>query len=142
MDWSYALTGICLKGHIKLMDGFTVMAEHTRRRILDYLREAVADDLGGDAQERRGRDVGSLVNALDMPQPTVSKHLRVLREAGVVTVQVHGPRRVYSLAPRPLGDVQAWLEPYRQIWTESFDALERHLDNQPEQPDQNQEDAP
>ena len=75
------------------MDGFTVVAEHTRRRILDYLREAVADD----AVERRGRDVGSLVNALEMPQPTVSKHLRVLREAGVVTVQVHGPRRVYSL---------------------------------------------
>ena len=84
--------------------------------------------------ERRGRDVGSLVNALDMPQPTVSKHLRVLREAGVVTVQVHGPRRVYSLAPRPLSDVHAWLEPYRQMWTESLDALERHLDNGPEQP--------
>ena len=76
------------------MDGFTVVAEHTRRRILDYLRVAVAND----AFERRGRDVGSLVNALEIPQPTVSKHLRVLREAGVVTVQVDGPRRVYSLA--------------------------------------------
>ena len=119
------------------MDGFTVVAEHTRRRILDYLREAVAND----ALERRGRDVGSLVNALDMPQPTVSKHLRVLREAGVVTVHVHGPRRVYSLAPRPLSDVHAWLEPYRHMWTESLDALERHLDNEPEQPDQKQEDA-
>jgi DNA-binding transcriptional ArsR family regulator len=123
------------------MDGFTLVAEHTRRRILDYLREAVANDLGGDAHERRGRDVGSLVNALDMPQPTVSKHLRVLREAGVVTVHVHGPRRVYSLAPRPLSDVHAWLEPYRHMWTESLDALERHLDNEPEQPDQKQEDA-
>jgi DNA-binding transcriptional ArsR family regulator len=102
----------------------------------------VADDLGGDAHEGRGRDVGSLVNALDVPQPTVSKHLRVLREAGVVTVQVDGPRRVYSLAPRPLGDVHAWLEPYRQMWTGSFDALERHLDHGPEQPDQTQEDAP
>jgi DNA-binding transcriptional ArsR family regulator len=124
------------------MDGFTVVAEHTRRRILDYLREAVTNDSGRDAHERRGRDVGSLVDALDMPQPTVSKHLRVLREAGVVTVQVHGPRRVYSLAARPLSDVQAWLEPYRQMWTESLDALERHLDNGPEQPDQKQEDAP
>ena len=120
------------------MDGFTVVAEHTRRRILDYLREAVADD----AVERRGRDVGSLVNALEMPQPTVSKHLRVLREAGVVTVQVHGPRRVYSLAPKPLSDVRTWLEPYRQMWTESLDALERHLDSAPERPDQKQEDAP
>ena len=124
------------------MDGFTVVAEHTRRRILDYLREAVGDDRGGNANERGGRDVGSLVNALDVPQPTVSKHLRVLREAGVVTVQIDGPRRVYSLAPRPLGDVRAWLEPYRQMWTESFDALERHLDQGPHHPDQTQEDAP
>lgn len=124
------------------MDGFTVVAEHTRRRILDYLREAVADDSGGNSPESGGRDVGSLVNALDVPQPTVSKHLRVLREAGVVTVQVDGPRRVYSIAPRPLGDVHAWLEPYRQMWTESFDALERHLDHGPHHPDQTQEDAP
>jgi DNA-binding transcriptional ArsR family regulator len=124
------------------MDGFAVVAEHTRRRILDYLREAVGNDPGGDARERRGRDVGSLVNALDLPQPTVSKHLRVLRDAGVVTVQVHGPRRVYSLAPQPLSDLQAWLEPYRQMWTESLDALERHLDDGPEQFHQTQEDAP
>jgi DNA-binding transcriptional ArsR family regulator len=124
------------------MDGFEVVAEHTRRRILDYLREAVADDLSANPQQGRGRDVGSLVNALDVPQPTVSKHLRVLREAGVVTVQVDGPRRVYSLAPRPLGDVRAWFEPYRQMWTESFDALERHLEHQPQHPDQTQEDAP
>ena len=124
------------------MDGFTVVAEHTRRRILDYLREAVADDRGGNSREGGGRDVGSLVNALDVPQPTVSKHLRVLREAGVVTVQVDGPRRVYSIAPRPLGDVHAWLEPYRQMWTESLDALERHLNHGSEHPDQTQEDAP
>ena len=120
------------------MDGFTVVAEHTRRRILDYLRVAVAND----AFERRGRDVGSLVNALEMPQPTVSKHLRVLREAGVVTVQVDGPRRVYSLAPQPFSDVHTWLEPYRQMWTESLDALERHLDDGPERADRKQEDAP
>ena len=120
------------------MDGFTVVAEHTRRRILDYLRVAVE----GAAGERRASDVGTLVTALALPQPTVSKHLRVLREAGVVTVQVDGPRRVYSLAPQPFSDVHTWLEPYRQMWTESLDALERHLDNGPEQPDQKQEDAP
>ena len=73
---------------------------------------------------------------------SVHKHLRVLREAGVVTVRVDGPRRVYSLAPRPLSDVTAWLEPYRQMWSDSLDALERHLDSGPEQPEQNQEDAP
>lgn len=123
------------------MDGFTVVAEHTRRRILDYLREVASNDLETDAQERRGSDVGNLVNALALPQPTVSKHLRVLREAGVVTVRVDGPRRVYSLAPRPLSDVTAWLEPYRHMWAESLDALERHLNSGPEQPDQNQEDA-
>ena len=123
------------------MDGFTVVAEHTRRRILDYLREVASNDLETDAQERRGSDVGNLVNALALPQPTVSKHLRVLREAGVVTVRVDGPRRVYSLAPRPLSDVTAWLEPYRHMWAESLDALERHLNSAPEQPDQNQEDA-
>ena len=123
------------------MDGFTVVAEHTRRRILDYLREVASNDLETDAQEHRGSDVGNLVNALALPQPTVSKHLRVLREAGVVTVRVDGPRRVYSLAPRPLSDVTAWLEPYRHMWAESLDALERHLNSAPEQPDQNQEDA-
>ena len=123
------------------MDGFTVVAEHTRRRILDHLREA-ADSRGSDAPERRGSDVGTLVNALALPQPTVSKHLRVLREAGVVTVQVQGPRRVYSLAPRPLSDVTTWLEPYRQMWTESLDALERHLDSGPEQPDHKREERP
>ena len=122
------------------MDGFTVVAERTRRRILDYLREVAANNLETDAHERRGSDVGNLVNALALPQPTVSKHLRVLREAGVVTVRVDGPRRVYSLAPRPLSDVTAWLEPYRHMWAESLDALERHLDSGPEQPDQNQED--
>jgi DNA-binding transcriptional ArsR family regulator len=123
------------------MDGFTVVAEHTRRRILDYLREA-ADSFGSDVTERRGSDVGSLVSALDLPQPMVSKHLRVLREAGVVTVRVQGPRRIYSLAPRPLSDVTAWLEPYRQMWTESLDALERHLDSEPDKPDHKREETP
>jgi DNA-binding transcriptional ArsR family regulator len=122
------LTGICLTRHITCVDGFTVVAEPTRRRILDHLR-ADAESLERDEHKSRGSDVGSLVNALNLPQPMVSKHLRVLREAGVVAVQVQGPRRVYSLAPQPLSDVTAWLEPYRQMWTESLDALERHLDS-------------
>lgn len=123
------------------MDGFTVVAEPTRRRILDHLRKT-ADGLDSDAYERRGSDVGTLVNALQLPQPLVSKHLRVLREAGVVAVQVQGPRRLYSLAPRPLSDVTAWLEPYRQMWTESLDALERHLDSGPKQPDRKRKETP
>ena len=140
MGQSYALTGIYHTRHISCVDGFTVVAEHTRRRILDYLREA-ADSHESVAIERRGSDVGGLVSALDLPQPMVSKHLRVLREAGVVTVQVQGPRRVYSLAPRPLSDVTAWLEPYRQMWTDSLDALERHLDSGPE-PGHKREETP
>ena len=123
------------------MDGFTVVAEPTRRRILDHLR-AAADSLETNEHKSRGSDVGSLVNALNLPQPMVSKHLRVLREAGVVAVQVQGPRRVYTLAPQPLSDVTAWLEPYRQMWTESLDALERHLDSGPEQPDRKREETP
>jgi DNA-binding transcriptional ArsR family regulator len=123
------------------MDGFTVVVEPTRRRILDHLR-AAADSLERNEHKSRGSDVGSLVNALNLPQPMVSKHLRVLREAGVVAVQVQGPRRVYTLAPQPLSDVTAWLEPYRQMWTESLDALERHLDSGPEQPDRKRKETP
>lgn len=118
------------------MDGFVVLVEPTRRRILDQLREVGADQIGPDAHEDLdGVDVGRLVAALDVPQPTISKHLRVLREAGVVTFRVDGPRRVYRLAPRPLGDVTAWLEPYRRMWTDSFDALERQLEQSDEEED-------
>jgi DNA-binding transcriptional ArsR family regulator len=118
------------------MDGFSVLAEPTRRRILDELRSAQHPD-----QACSGSDVATLVTALALPQPTVSKHLRVLREAGVVTAQVEGPRRIYRLAPRPLDDVAAWLEPYRQMWIESMAALERHLNALDQQPE-NQEEAP
>lgn len=106
------------------MDGFAVLTEPTRRRILDQLRTAGSPGLGG----RAGADVGSLVSALALPQPTISKHLKVLREAGAVTVRVDGPRRVYQLADRPLSDVTAWLEPYRQMWADSLNALEHHLE--------------
>ena len=107
------------------VDGFAVLAEPTRRRILDHLRERGVRD---HAVATEGVEVGALVSALALPQPTVSKHLRVLRDAGAVTVRVRGPRRLYQIAPRPLADVAKWLEPYQQLWEGSLDALERHLD--------------
>jgi DNA-binding transcriptional ArsR family regulator len=93
---------------------FEILAEPTRRRVLDLLRD---DD----------RTVGELVDALDMSQPAVSKHLRVLRDAGFVEARVDGPRRVYSLVPEPLGEVDAWLAPYRRFWRGKLAALQRHL---------------
>lgn len=99
------------------MSTFAVLAEPHRRQILDLLR-------GG------GRSVGELVDALPLTQPTVSKHLRLLKEAGLVRVQPQARRRVYSLDPRPLREVDAWLEPYRQAWSDRLDALEAHLDSQ------------
>lgn len=117
------------------MDGFAVLAEPTRRRILDQLRAAQQPD-----EPHSGSDVATLVTSLALPQPAVSKHLRVLRDAGVVTARAEGARRIYRLTPRPLAEVAAWLEPYRQMWTESLDALERHLDTCTNQPE-DQEDA-
>jgi DNA-binding transcriptional ArsR family regulator len=96
-------------------DAFTVLAEPTRRRILDEL-------VGAEAS------VGTLVDRLDLPQPTVSKHLRVLRDAGFVTCRVHAQQRIYRVEPAPLHDVAEWLEPYRRLWDRHLDALERHLD--------------
>lgn len=94
---------------------FAVLAEPVRRRILDLLRE-------------RPRSVGELTDALGLSQPGTSKHLRVLREAGLVRVRVDGRRRWYELEPGPLAEVDAWLAPYRWMWADRFDALERHLD--------------
>jgi len=96
-------------------DAFTVLAEPTRRRILDELVRAEAS-------------VGTLVDVLALPQPTVSKHLRVLREAGIVRARQDGQRRVYALDPAPIAELDAWLAPYRRLWDERLDALERHLD--------------
>jgi DNA-binding transcriptional ArsR family regulator len=111
------------------MDGFTVLAEPTRRRILDHLRLAqVVDDRV--SAPSAGTDVSTLVTALGLPQPTISKHLKVLRDFGAVAVRIDGPRRRYQLTSNPLDDVAAWLEPYRQRWADSLDALERHLDQQ------------
>jgi DNA-binding transcriptional ArsR family regulator len=94
---------------------FDVLAEPTRRRILDLLCS-------------EERSVGSLVDDLRMSQPAVSKHLRVLRDAGLVDQRVDAQRRIYRLRPEPLQELDAWLAPYRALWTSSLDALERHLD--------------
>jgi DNA-binding transcriptional ArsR family regulator len=94
---------------------FTVIAEPNRRAILSLL---VSSE----------QSVGEIERRLRMTQPTVSKHLRVLREAGFVEASVDAQRRVYRLKPKPLQEVEAWLAPFRQFWTAHVDALERHLD--------------
>jgi DNA-binding transcriptional ArsR family regulator len=71
------------------------------------------------------------VERLDLSQPGVSKHLKVLRDAGLVAVRADGRRRLYALRPEPLGEVVQWLEPYRAFWSERLDALERHLEEHP-----------
>lgn len=81
--------------------------------------------------------MGEIERQLGMPQPAVSKHLRILRNAGFVQSQVDAQRRVYRLRPEPLQELDAWLEPFRQFWTARVDALERHLDRQ--YPEVNQE---
>jgi DNA-binding transcriptional ArsR family regulator len=96
-------------------EAFVVLAEPTRRRILAELR-------GAD------RSVGELVGSLDVPQPTVSKHLKVLREAGFVSARVAAQQRIYRLEAAPFEALAAWLEPYRRLWDRHLDALERHLD--------------
>jgi DNA-binding transcriptional ArsR family regulator len=94
-----------------------VLAEPTRRRILDLLLE-------------RARPVGELVVELGASQPATSKHLRVLRDAGLVEVRPEGQRRIYALRPEPLAELDAWLEPYRRLFESSLDRLERHLDKE------------
>ena len=105
---------------------FEVVAEPTRRRILDLLRE-------------RSRPVGELVGLSGLSQPLVSKHLRILREAGLVRVRQDAQRRWYELRPEPLAELDAWLAPYRRLWAGRFDALERHLDAMPDDPDPEEE---
>ncbi|MGH9379280.1 MAG: ArsR/SmtB family transcription factor [Thermoanaerobaculia bacterium] len=95
-------------------DAFTVLAEPTRRRILDELRVSE-------------RSVGELVGRLDLAQPAVSKHLRVLRESGFVSCRTAAQRRIYRIEIRPLRSVDEWLAPYRRLWARHLDALERHL---------------
>ena len=97
---------------------FEILADRSRRSILDLLRE----------QERA---VGDLVAATGLSQPGVSKHLRVLRDAGLVDVRAEGQRRLYRLRPEPLAEIEEWLAPYRAAWRDRLGALERHLDAMP-----------
>lgn len=97
-----------------MLAALDVLAEPHRRRILDVLRDGE-------------QPVGVLVTLLGSSQPLVSKHLRVLKEAGLVDVRPDGQRRFYRLRPEPLAELDAWLEPYRQMWRGSLDRLEAHL---------------
>jgi len=94
---------------------FDILAEPNRRAMLVLLSTSE-------------RSVGELERQLRMPQPSVSKHLRVLREAGFVESRVDAQRRVYRLRPEPLMELDSWLEPFRRFWSARVDALERHLD--------------
>ena len=100
---------------------FGVLAEPTRRRILDLL-------VVGE------RPVGELVEALSIAQPNVSKHLRALLDAGLVDVRRDGARRIYRLRTEPLRELDEWLAPYRRFWADRLDLLERHLDSLPDEP--------
>ena len=97
---------------------FAALVEPNRRAILDLLRE-------------EPRPVGGLVDALGLSQPAVSKHLRVLRDAGLVDVQVDAQRRIYSLRLEPLRELDAWLAPYRERWATALDRLDQHLEDTP-----------
>jgi DNA-binding transcriptional ArsR family regulator len=90
------------------------IAEPTRRRILDAVRDGE-------------RSVGDLVEIVGMHQPGVSRHLKVLRDVGLVEARTDAQRRLYRLRPEPLQELDAWLEPYRAQWSARLDALERHL---------------
>jgi DNA-binding transcriptional ArsR family regulator len=97
---------------------YAALADPSRREILDLLRNGE-------------RSVNDLVERLRLSQPGVSKHLKALREAGLVAVRPEGKRRWYGLRAEPLAEVAEWLEPYRQHWSERLDALERHLEDNP-----------
>jgi DNA-binding transcriptional ArsR family regulator len=99
----------------EVISTFDVLAEPTRRRILDLIRD-------------EERPVNELVATLAISQPGVSKHLRVLREAGLVEVRTDAQRRLYRVRPEPLAEIDAWLAPYRRLWAQRLDDLERHLD--------------
>jgi DNA-binding transcriptional ArsR family regulator len=100
------------------MEAFAVLAEPSRRRILDLLLVE--------------RPVGDLVAGTGLSQPAVSKHLRVLRDAGLVEVRPVAQRRLYRVRPEPLRALDEWLAPYRRLWADRLDALEAHLDAMPD----------
>ncbi len=102
---------------------FAILAEPNRRAILSLLASSE-------------RSVGDIEEKLRLPQPSVSKHLRVLREAGFVESRVDAQRRLYRIRPEPLMEVDAWLAPFRRFWSVHVDALERHLDRMNQVPRQ------
>jgi DNA-binding transcriptional ArsR family regulator len=104
-----------------MLSTYAILAEPNRRTILGLLADSE-------------RTVGEIENRLRMPQTSVSKHLRVLRDAGLVEARVDAQRRVYRLRPEPLKEIDAWLEPFRRLWTAHVDALERHLDRMDQSP--------
>ncbi|MDI3289845.1 metalloregulator ArsR/SmtB family transcription factor [Polyangium sp. 15x6] len=112
-----------------MLSAFEVVAEPNRRRILDLLREG-------------RRPVGELSDRLGLTQPTVSKHLRVLKEARLVDVEQDAQRRLYGLRPEPLEELDAWLAPYRALWSRRLDALERHLDTMTDEPPESSRRSP
>jgi len=112
----YTLTSICHGEYIKRVESvFEIIAEPNRRAILSLLVSSQ-------------QSVGGIERQLRMSQTTVSKHLRVLREAGFVESTVDAQRRLYRLKPEPLQEVDVWLAPFRRFWSAHLDALERHLD--------------
>jgi DNA-binding transcriptional ArsR family regulator len=114
---AFALTVIYRSRYINSMESaFTVLAEPSRRAILTLLASGE-------------RSVGYLESTLNLSQPSVSKHLRVLRDAGLVEVTIDAQRRVYRIRPEPLQEVDAWMAPFRRYWSARVDALERHLDS-------------
>lgn len=101
-------------------EAFAVLAEPARRRVLDLLLDGP-------------RPVGELAGLLGLSQPGTSKHLRVLREAGLVRARTDGPRRWYELSPEPLAEIDTWLRPYRRFWAANLDALEHYLETRLEE---------
>jgi len=99
------------------MSPFEALADPHRRQILDLLRDGE-------------RAAGDLVETLPLSQPGASRHLRILRDAGLVTVRKDAQRRIYRLAPGRLAELDAWLTPYRKFWSSRLDALEDHLNKE------------
>ncbi len=116
----------CILGRVT--PAFVVLAEPHRRQILDLLLESE-------------RPVGDLVQATTLSQPAVSKHLRVLREAGLVEARTDAQRRIYRVCGEPLQALDEWLQPYRRLWASRLDALERHLATSSDQEGPDQEGA-
>ena len=100
------------------MNVFGALADPTRAEIVEALAT-------------RGRTAGEIVELFPISQPSVSRHLRVLREAGLVSVEPQGRKRVYRLDPAPLRELDGWLARYRKFWASKLDALERHMDEEP-----------